>query len=33
MHEDFLASFMKLFNAQDTDLDGVINDDYFYKLI
>lgn len=32
-HEDFLSSFTKLFKSQDTDLDGIINDEQFFKLI
>jgi len=32
-HEDFLSSFTKLFKSQDTDHDGIINDEQFHKLI
>lgn len=32
-HEQFLTSFTKLFKEQDSDLDGIINDEQFYNLI
>ena len=32
-HQEFLEGFLKLFRAVDTDLDGVVNESEFIKLI
>ena len=32
-HEEFLGSFTKLFKQQDTDLNGIISEKQFYRLI
>ena len=32
-HELFLAGFLKLFQEQDTDCNGIINEGEFYQLL